>query len=116
MIATLLVLGVVALKVDLWVQGTFYGHQQGQDAQGACSFSENYANAMNQSWADGAAITLALNRDHFDDSRGCGMCIMYRGTQPQTSHQRIKLHYSPVLSAHLCIKMWIKMCIKMWTP
>ncbi|BDA51120.1 hypothetical protein COCOBI_17-3400 [Coccomyxa sp. Obi] len=59
--------------------GTFYGHQQGQDAQGACSFSENYANAMNQAWADGAAITLALNRDNFDDSRGCGMCIMYRG-------------------------------------
>ena len=66
------------------LQGTFYGHQQGQDAQGACSFSENYANAMSQSWANGAVVTLALNRDHFDDSRGCGMCIMYRGAQPSS--------------------------------
>ncbi len=70
------------------LQATFYGHQQGQDAQGACSFSENYANAMSQSWANGAAVTLALNRDHFDDSRGCGMCIMYRGAQPHSSTQK----------------------------
>ena len=67
------------------LQATFYGQQQGQDAQGACSFSENYANAMSQSWADGAAVTIALNRDHFDDSHGCGMCIMYRGAQVSLS-------------------------------
>ncbi|KAK9902216.1 hypothetical protein WJX75_007899 [Coccomyxa subellipsoidea] len=59
--------------------GTFYGHQQDQDAQGACSLSENYANAMHLPWAAGAAVSLALNRDQFDDSRACGLCIMYRG-------------------------------------
>lgn len=60
------------------VQGTFYG--AGQDNQGTCSFSQNFANTNNLPWTTGAALTLALNDAQFDNSAGCGLCVMYRGT------------------------------------
>lgn len=59
---------------------TFYGQDPDQDAQGACSFNENYANIMSYPWHQGTMVTIALNREQFDNSRGCGLCIMYRGT------------------------------------
>lgn len=62
------------------VQGTFYGQDSDQDAKGACSFNENYANIMSYDWHQGTMVTIALNREQFDNSRGCGLCIMYRGT------------------------------------
>lgn len=62
------------------VQGTFYGQDPDQDAKGACSFNENYANIMSYDWHQGTMVTIALNREQFDNSRGCGLCIMYRGT------------------------------------
>jgi len=59
-------------------QGTFYG--LGQDSQGTCSFSQNFANTNDLPWSTGTALTLALNNDQFANSAGCGMCVMYRGT------------------------------------
>jgi hypothetical protein len=61
-------------------QGTFYGQDPLQDAAGACSFNENYANLMSYPWSQGTMVTIAINREQFDNSKGCGTCIMYRGT------------------------------------
>ena len=61
-------------------QATFYGHQEGQDAQGTCSFSENYANTNGLPWTQGISTTIALNDAQFENGKGCGLCIMYRGT------------------------------------
>lgn len=36
---------------------------------------------MNLTWTTGAAVSLALNGDQFSGSKGCGLCVMYRGTQ-----------------------------------
>lgn len=60
------------------MQGTFYG--AGQDSQGTCSFSANFANTNDLAWTTGAALTLALNDAQFDNSAACGLCVMYRGT------------------------------------
>ena len=61
------------------LQGTFYGQQQAQDGQGACSFNENRANTMNLSWTTGAAVSLAINNDQYAEGKACGLCVMYRG-------------------------------------
>lgn len=51
-----------------------------QDAKGACSFNENFANTMSSSsWTTGTMVTIAMNHDQFNGGRGCGTCIMYRG-------------------------------------
>jgi len=62
------------------LQATFYGHEEGQDAQGACSFSENFANTNGMPWSKGISTTIALNDAQFDNGAACGMCIMYQGT------------------------------------
>ena len=61
-------------------QATFYGHEEGQDAQGACSFSENFANTNNLPWTKGISNTIALNDAQFANGAACGMCVMYQGT------------------------------------
>ncbi|KAK9808944.1 hypothetical protein WJX72_006738 [[Myrmecia] bisecta] len=58
--------------------GTFYG--AGQDAAGTCSFSENFANTNSLSWTAGVYNTIAMNDPDFDNSKACGMCLMYRAT------------------------------------
>ena len=60
------------------LQGTFYG--AGQDDQGTCSFSQNFANTNLLPWTNGAKLTLALNNNQFDNSAACGLCLMFRGT------------------------------------
>ena len=51
-----------------------------QDAKGACSFNENFANTMSSSsWTAGTMVTIAMNHDQFNGGKGCGTCIMYRG-------------------------------------
>lgn len=61
-------------------QATFYGHEEGQDTQGACSFSENFANTNNLPWTKGISNTIALNDAQFANGAACGMCVMYQGT------------------------------------
>lgn len=61
-------------------QGTFYGQQDGQDAQGTCSYNENFANTVKLPWSTGVDNTIALNDAQFANSGGCGLCIKYRGT------------------------------------
>lgn len=61
-------------------QGTFYGQQDGQDAQGTCSYNENFANTVKLPWSSGTDMTLALNDAQFDNGSGCGLCIKFRGT------------------------------------
>lgn len=61
-------------------EATFYGHEEGQDAQGACSFSENFANTNNLPWTKGISNTIALNDAQFANGAACGMCVMYQGT------------------------------------
>ena len=61
-------------------QATFYGHEEGQDAQGACSFSENFANTNGLPWTKGISNTIALNDAQFANGAACGMCVMYQGT------------------------------------
>ena len=61
-------------------QATFYGHEEAQDAQGACSFSENFANTNNLPWTKGISNTIALNDAQFANGAACGMCVMYQGT------------------------------------
>ena len=76
--------------------GTFYGQDADQDAKGACSFNENFANTMSTSaWTTGTMVTIALNHDQFNGGKGCGTCIMYRGvgggvgvTPPSTTQVR----------------------------
>nr|QOL01074.1 putative extracellular protein CSOL_007b [Pseudococcomyxa simplex] len=60
--------------------GTFYGQQDGQDAQGTCSYNENFANTVKLPWSSGTDMTLALNDAQFDNGSGCGLCIKFRGT------------------------------------
>lgn len=83
-ITSVFVSAIPAQLVTAWdggtAQATFYGQDPDQDAKGACSFNENYANIMSYPWHQGTMVTIALNREQFDNSRGCGMCIMYRGT------------------------------------
>jgi len=62
------------------VQGTFYGQQDGQDAQGTCSYNENFANSVKLPWTTGVDATIALNDAQFASGSGCGLCIKYRGT------------------------------------
>ncbi len=60
--------------------GTFYGQDPDQDARGACSFNENFANTMSSAaWTTGTMVTIAMNHDQFNGGKGCGTCIMYRG-------------------------------------
>ena len=59
-------------------QATYYGHQEAQDAQGTCSFSENYANTNGLPWSLGTSTTIAMNDVQFENGKACGMCIMYR--------------------------------------
>jgi len=61
-------------------EATFYGHQEGQDAAGACSYSENFANTNSLPWSTGISTTIALNDAQFEAGLACGMCIMYQGT------------------------------------
>ena len=59
---------------------TFYGQDPDQDAKGACSFNENFANTMaTDPWTKGTMVTIALNHDQFNGGKWCGTCIMYRG-------------------------------------
>lgn len=59
-------------------QQTYYGQDPDQDHQGACSLSENAANFNALPWTRGVHVTVALNRPQLDNSKGCGMCIMFR--------------------------------------
>ena len=57
-----------------------YHHPKLQDAKGACSFNENFANTMSSaSWTAGTMVSIAMNHDQFNGGKGCGTCIMYRG-------------------------------------
>ena len=64
--------------LPLPLQATYYGHQEAQDAQGTCSFSENYANTNGLPWSLGTSTTIAMNDVQFENGKACGMCIMYR--------------------------------------
>ncbi len=66
---------------QIWsAQGTFYGQQDGQDAQGTCSYNENFANTVKLPWSSGTDMTIALNDAQFENGNGCGLCIKFRGT------------------------------------
>jgi hypothetical protein len=71
---------VTNMSVKQVGDATYYGQDPDQDAKGACSFNENFANTMSTSaWTTGTMVTIAMNHDQFNGGKGCGTCIMYRG-------------------------------------
>jgi hypothetical protein len=58
---------------------TYYG-QGGDDRQGACSFSENFADTNSLPWSKGVVTTVALNDAQFAAGAACGLCLKFRGT------------------------------------
>lgn len=66
------------LRGWMCLQGTYYGHQGGQNDQGTCSYGAARANALDQDWKTGVKTTIALNRPQLYASTGCGLCIMFR--------------------------------------
>jgi hypothetical protein len=61
-------------------QGTFYGQQSGQADGGACSFGAKFSNSLGLSWKQGVQTYIAINLAQYNNSMGCGQCLMYRGT------------------------------------
>ena len=54
--------------------GTFYGVSK----TGHCSFG--FSNSYNLPWADGTAVSVAINGPEYADSSPCGMCVALEGT------------------------------------
>jgi hypothetical protein len=61
-------------------EATFYNMDGLGDTQGACSFSDNFANTNGLPWTKGVAVTIALNDAQFASGAGCGLCVRFRGT------------------------------------
>ena len=78
---SLVSLSIVGSTSAIWqmlAQGTYYGQQGGQDDAAACAYGNNFANSLSAEWSTGVQTFIAINREQYNNSQACGLCIMYR--------------------------------------